>query len=111
MKYTLPVIIQKLLPLDYHGSLDYLDIALFSAFLFIIFLIFSNILMAKKLTKRLSLISFLISIMHLTISMLAIGKYGIIGVFYSALITYLVGISVVMLILRYESHFDKTKST
>lgn len=101
--YSLPLLIEVLLPTSYHKAINYVELALYSSFGYVVFLIISNVLIAKGMSKELSIISVLSSLLHFSASLFLVNKYGVNGVFFSGIGSYSIGMILILLCLKYKS--------
>lgn len=101
LNFFLPVVIEHILPENYHGSIEFLDIALICALFNLIFLISSNFLVANGFAGSLSSISIMCSGVHVALVILLIDDLGVLGVFYSGVISYGVGISALFIVYKF----------
>ncbi|MBH0027521.1 oligosaccharide flippase family protein [Pseudoalteromonas sp. SWN29] len=100
LDFFLPVVIEHILPQSYHDSIGFLDIALMCALFNLVFLIGSNFLVANGFAGMLSFISIVCSGIHAALVILLIDDLGVLGVFYSGIISY--GVGIVALYVAYK---------
>ncbi|HDY8131507.1 TPA: oligosaccharide flippase family protein [Vibrio vulnificus] len=98
---TLPVLIKMLLPEEYWLAIDYISIALFSTSLYIIYVALTNLLVASDLSGKLSVLSIISAFFHVFLSWILVKEYYILGVFYSAIISYCFSISLLIILWKF----------